>query len=109
MLNEQQLEDQCSAGFQQAGWRYAHDPHIAPEGAHAERADFRQVVLRDRFLAPSALMTGFQDRGDAMAAMNVSMAEVETLAALRDTLLPKLLSGALSVGAYHPNHVEVSP
>jgi type I restriction enzyme R subunit len=53
-LGEQQLEDQCIAWFQQAGWCFAHGPDIAPEGAHAERADFRQVVLRDRLLAALA-------------------------------------------------------
>lgn len=36
-------------------------------------------------------------------------AEVTTLADTRDALLPKLLSGELSVGATHPTHVEVCP
>ncbi|MFA7556576.1 MAG: type I restriction endonuclease subunit R [Hydrogenophaga sp.] len=51
MLNEQQLEDLCIGWFQQTGWQFAHGPDMAPEGDRPERADFRQVVLRDRLLA----------------------------------------------------------
>lgn len=54
MLNEQQLEDLCIGWFQQTGWQFAHGPDIAPEGDRSERADFRQVVLRDRLLAALA-------------------------------------------------------
>ena len=31
MLNEQQFEDLCLGWFQEAGWRFAHGPDIAPE------------------------------------------------------------------------------
>jgi restriction endonuclease S subunit len=52
-------------------------------------------------MVPSAMLTSFQDRVGAMeAAVNVSIAEIETLSELRDTLLPKLLSGELSVTAH---------
>lgn len=49
-------------------------------------------------LPPSALTFGFQARVGAMgAAMNVSIAQIATLTEVRDTLLPKLLSGELQV------------
>lgn len=51
MLNEQQLEDLCIGWFQQTGWQFAHGPDIAPEGDRPERADFGQVILRERLLA----------------------------------------------------------
>ena len=51
MLNEQQLEQHCIGWFQEAGWQFVHGPEIAPEGIHPERADYRQVILRDRLLA----------------------------------------------------------
>ncbi|MEY4100185.1 MAG: hypothetical protein RL300_1356 [Pseudomonadota bacterium] len=54
MMNEQELEDQCIGWFQEAGWRFVHGPDIAPEGMNAERADYRQVILRDRLLAALA-------------------------------------------------------
>ncbi len=54
MLNEQQLEQHCIGWFQEAGWQFVHGPDIAPEGIHPERADYRQVILRDRLLAALA-------------------------------------------------------
>ncbi|MHB8116087.1 MAG: type I restriction endonuclease subunit R [Acidithiobacillus ferrivorans] len=51
MLNEQQLEDLCIGWFQETGWQFVHGPDIAPDGASSERADYRQVILRDRLLA----------------------------------------------------------
>jgi type I restriction enzyme R subunit len=51
MMNEQQLEDLCITWFQETGWQFAHGPEIAPEGVNPERADYRQVILRDRLLA----------------------------------------------------------
>jgi type I restriction enzyme R subunit len=50
MLNEQQLEDLCLGWFQETGWRFAHGPDIAPDSSAPERADYRQVVLRERLL-----------------------------------------------------------
>ena len=50
MLNEQQLEELCLGWFQEAGWRLAHGPDIAPDSSAPERTDFRQVVLRERLL-----------------------------------------------------------
>ncbi len=54
MLNEQQLEDLCLGWFQEAGWRFAHGPDIAPDSGAPERTDYRQVVLRERLLAALA-------------------------------------------------------
>ena len=46
MLNEQQLEALCLGWFQEAGWRFAHGPDIAPDSSAPERTDYRQVVPR---------------------------------------------------------------
>ncbi|MEF9386925.1 type I restriction endonuclease subunit R [Ralstonia solanacearum species complex bacterium KE056] len=54
MLNEQQLEERCLGWFQEAGWRFAHGPDIAPDSSAPERTDYRQVVLRERLLATLA-------------------------------------------------------
>lgn len=51
MMNEQQLEELCLGWFQEAGWRFAHGPDIAPESGAPERTDYRQVILRERLLA----------------------------------------------------------
>lgn len=54
MLNEQQLEELCLGWFQEAGWRVAPGPDIAPDSDAPERTDYRQVVLRERLLAALA-------------------------------------------------------
>jgi len=54
MMNEQQLEDLCIGWFQETGWQFVHGPDIAPDGANPARADYRQVILRDRLLAALA-------------------------------------------------------
>jgi len=54
MLNEQQLEELCLGWFQETGWRFAHGPDIAPDSGAPERADYREVVLRERLLGALA-------------------------------------------------------
>ncbi len=54
MLNEQQLENLCISWFQETGWQFVHGPDIAPDATNPERADYRQVILRDRLLAALA-------------------------------------------------------
>jgi type I restriction enzyme R subunit len=48
MITEDQLEQLAITWFQDTGWSFAHGPDIAPEGPSPERADFRDVVLKDR-------------------------------------------------------------
>jgi len=52
--NGQQLEDLCITWFQETGWQFVYGSAIAPEGVNPERADYRQVILRDRLLAALA-------------------------------------------------------
>ncbi len=54
MLNEQRLEELCLGWFQEAGWRVAPGPDIAPDGGAPERTDYRQVLLRERLLTSLA-------------------------------------------------------
>lgn len=66
----------------------------------ATMPNLNTTILSDLpiLLPPSAVMTAFQERiGAFEAATSARIAEAETLAKLRDTLLPKLLSGELSV------------
>jgi type I restriction enzyme, R subunit len=45
MINEDQLEQLAIQWFQDTGWSYANGADLASEGATAQRADFRAVVL----------------------------------------------------------------
>src|SRR5689334_18095656 len=51
MISEEQLERLAIHWFQDAGWTTANGADLAPEGATAERADFRAVVLEGRLAA----------------------------------------------------------
>jgi len=63
MINENQIEQQCIRWFQETGWDFVHGPGIAPDSSLAERADYREVVLKDRLR-------------DAIAKLNPQLPEI---------------------------------
>ena len=68
-----------------------------------------QVAALPVLIPPSEILTSFEIAvAPLFRAVECGTQQGRTLAELRDTLLPNLLSGALSVGANHPNHDEVS-
>jgi type I restriction enzyme R subunit len=82
-LNESIVEDAALEWFGELGYAVGHGPHLAPGEPAAERDSFSEVVLVGRLRA-------------AIRRLNPAIPS-RTLATLRDTLLPKLLSGELSV------------
>jgi len=87
-LNESIVEDAALTWFGELGYEVGHGPQLAPGepavvpacAEHADRRDsFGEVVQVDR--------------------LREAIPQSRTLATLRDTLLPKLLSGELSVAA----------
>lgn len=50
-ITEDQLEQQCISWFQNQGYEYLYGPDIAHDGDNPIRADYREVVLRDRLLS----------------------------------------------------------
>ena len=47
MMNEQLLENNCLAWFEQAGWDVVYGPDIAPDSDKPARESYNQVVLKD--------------------------------------------------------------
>jgi type I restriction enzyme R subunit len=47
MMNEQLLENNCLAWFEQAGWDVVYGPDIAPDSSKPARENYNQVVLKD--------------------------------------------------------------
>ena len=82
-LNESIVEDAALEWFGELGYAIGHGPHLAPGEPAAERDSFSEVVLVGRLR-------------EATRRLNPAIPS-RTLATLRDTLLPKLLSGELSV------------
>jgi type I restriction enzyme R subunit len=84
-LHESIVEDATLEWFAGLGYAVGYGPHIAPAEPAAERDSFGCVVLARRLR-------------EAIRRLNPA-APSRTLATLRATLLPKLLSGELSVAA----------
>ena len=82
-LNESIVEDAALEWFGELGYVVGHGPHLAPGEPAAERDSFGEVVLVGRLR-------------EAIRRLNPAIPS-RTLATLRDTLLPKLLSGELSL------------
>ena len=82
-LNESIVEDAALEWFGELGYAVGHGPHLAPGEPAAERDSFGEVVLVGRLR-------------EAIQRLNPAIPS-RTLATMRDTLLPKLLSGELSV------------
>ena len=84
MSKEPILEDAAPAWFGEPGYAAGHGPHLAPGEPAAERESFGEVVLVGRLR-------------EAIRRLNRPRSQPCTLPTLRDTLLPKLWSGELSV------------
>lgn len=50
MMTEQTLEKSCLAWFEQIGWTAESGHNISPDGASAERSDYRETILTGRLL-----------------------------------------------------------
>ena len=83
-LNESIVEDAALEWFGELGYAVGHGPHLAPGEPAAERDSFGEVVLVGRLR-------------EAIRRLPPLRTPSRTLATPRDTLLPKLLSGELSV------------
>ena len=92
-LNESMVEDATLTWFGELGYAVGHGPQLAPGEPAAERDSFGEVVLVGR------LREAIRLRNPAIFLYHTlaSLHQSRTLATLRDTLLPKLLSGELSV------------
>ncbi|MDG5974072.1 HsdR family type I site-specific deoxyribonuclease [Hydrogenophaga taeniospiralis CCUG 15921] len=103
MLNEQQLEDLCIGWFQQTGWQFAHGPDMAPEGDRPERADFRQVILRDRLLAALARINPQIPAVALEQAVHTLQTVSEPMLVVRNRAVHRLLLGGVDVTFANPH------
>jgi type I restriction enzyme R subunit len=91
-LNESIVEVAALEWFGELGYVVGRGPHIAPGEAAAESACASPADRRDSF--GEVVLVG--RLREAIRRLNPAIPS-RTLATLRDTLLPKLLSGELSV------------
>ena len=93
-LNESIVEDAALEWFGELGFAAGHGPQLAPGEPAAERDAFSEVVLVGRLR-------------EAIRRLNPASPS-RTLAIRRDTLLPKLLSGELSVAGIESKREAVT-
>ena len=96
-MNEQQLEDQCIRWFQETGWQWVHGPNIAPDSDMPERADYRQVILRDRLLATMARINPQIPAGALDQALHTVQTISEPQMVLRNRSFHRLLLSGVTV------------
>jgi len=96
-MNEQQLEDQCIRWFQETGWQWVHGPNIAPDSDMPERADYRQVILRDRLLATMARINLQIPAGALDQALHTVQTISEPQMVLRNRSFHRLLLSGVTV------------
>ena len=78
------------------GYAVGHGPHIAPGEPAAERDSFGDVVQPRCTRTLTRPLPRGEEKREAIRRLNPAIPS-RTLATLRDTLLPKLRSGELSV------------
>ena len=83
-LNESVVEEAALEWFGELGYAVGHGPQLAPGEPATDRDSFGEAVLVGRLR-------------EAIRRLNPAIPHSRTLATLRDTLLPKQLSGELSV------------
>ncbi|MCE2680061.1 MAG: type I restriction endonuclease subunit R [Burkholderiales bacterium] len=96
-MNEQQLEDLCIGWFQETGWQFVHGPDIAPDGVNPERADYRQVILRDRLLAALARINPHIPAVALEQAVHIVQTISEPQAVVRNRSFHRLLLSGVAV------------
>ena len=97
MMNEQQLEDLSIVWFQEAGWQFVHGPDIALDGDTPERADYRQVILRDRLLATLARINPHIPAAALEQAVHTVQTISEPQAVVRNRSFHRLLLSGVAV------------
>lgn len=97
MMNEQQLEDLCIGWFQETGWQFVHGPDIAPDATNPERADYRQVLLRDRLLGALARINPHIPAAALEQAAHIVQTISEPQAVVRNRSFHRLLLSGVAV------------
>ncbi|MCX8521268.1 MAG: type I restriction endonuclease, partial [Rhodoferax sp.] len=97
MMNEQQLEDLCIGWFQETGWQFLHGPDIAPDTTSPERADYRQVLLRDRLLGALARINPHIPTAALEQAAHIVQTISEPQAVVRNRSFHRLLLSGVAV------------
>ena len=100
LITEDHLEQQCLEWFKELGYAYAFAPDLAPDGTSPERTDFRQVILTGRLRSALKRLNPGVPASTIESGIRKQLLlgkECQALSELRDSLLPKLISGEIRI------------
>ena len=84
--------------LEKQGYQYIYAPSIAPDRDTPERQSFEDVWLSERLQTAVSRTTKNKAKTiDAKNDQKINNKQIQTLKKLRDTLLPKLISGEVRI------------
>ena len=97
-LTESEIENLAIELLEKSGYHYIYAPSIAPDRETPERRSFEDVLLLERLQSAVGRITQNKIKSsDAKDDQGINNNQIRTLEKLRDTLLPKLMSGEVRV------------
>ena len=97
-ITESQIEKFAIELLEKQGYQYVYAPNIAPDSDTPERNRFEDVLLLERLQSAVGRITQNKPKTiDVKDDWRINNKQIRTLEKLRDTLLPKLMSGEVRV------------
>ena len=97
-LAESAIEELAIELLEKSGYQYVYAPDIAPDSDTPERNRFEDVLLLERLQSAVGRITQNKAKTiDTNDDQGINSNQIRTLARLRDTHLPKLMSGEVQV------------
>ena len=97
-IAESQIEQFAIELLEKQGYQYVYAPDIAPDRDTPERNRFEDVLLLERLQSAVGRITQNKAKTiDTKDDQGINSKQIRTLEKLRDTLLPKLMSGEVRV------------
>ena len=97
-ITESAIEEFIIELLEKSGYQYVYAPDIAPDSDTPERNRFDDVLLLERLQSAVDRITQNKAKTiDTKDDQGLNSNQISTLEKLRDTLLPKLMSGEIRV------------
>jgi|GEM_PF-1362153 len=97
-ITESAIEEFAIELLKKSGYQYVYAPNIAPDSDTPERNRFEDVLLLERLQSAVGRITQNKAKTiDTKDDRGLNSKQIRTLEKLRDTLLPKLMSGEVRV------------
>ncbi len=97
-ITESEIEEFAIELLEKSGYQYIYAPDIAPDSDTPQRSSFEDVLLLERLKKAVGRITQNKAKTiDTKDDQGINSKQIHTLEKLRDTLLPKLMSGEVRV------------